>query len=116
MATIILIQKIGKNKLFPQNYRPISLLPTISKIFEKIILNRLKNHELEHKQLIPEQFGFREHRSTLHQLSPLTDYTSTNFNTKHSTTVGYLDMEKAFDTVWHKGLQVNAGKLSNVSN
>ena len=112
MATILPIQKAEKNKLFPQNYRPISLLPTISKIFERVILNRLKNHEAEHKQLIPEQFGFRERIITLHQLALLTDYISTNFNTNHSTAVAYLDMEKAFDTVWHKGLVYKLTQLN----
>jgi hypothetical protein len=49
------------------SYRPISLLPNLSKPFEKLVLNRLTN-DIEFQDLIPEyQFGFREHHSTIQQ-------------------------------------------------
>ena len=103
-ATVLAFRKPGKDKLFPQNYRPVRLLPTMSKILEKIILNRLKRHENENKQLMHEQLGFREHRSTVHQLARLTNHISTEFNRNKSTVLILLDIEKAFDTVWHDGL------------
>ena len=103
-ASILPIHKTGKDKLFPQSYRPISLLPTLSKIFEKIILSRIQKHESTHKHIIPEQLGFREKRSTVQQLYRVTNHISTNFNLKKSTALVLLDIEKAFDTVWHKGL------------
>ena len=64
-ANILAFKKPSKDKTFPQNYRPISLLPTISKIFERIILNRILDFEEETKNLIPEQFGFRKNKSTV---------------------------------------------------
>ena len=103
-ATVLAFKKPGKDKLFPQNYRPISLLPTMTKIFELIILNRLNAHETVNNQLLEEQFGFQEKRSTLHQLARVTNDISTEFNLNRSTALVLLDIEKAFDTVWHKGL------------
>ena len=67
-ASILLIHKTGKDKLFPQSYQPISLLPSLSKVFGKIILSRVKKHESTHKHIIPEQLGFIEKRSTIQQL------------------------------------------------
>ena len=101
---ILAFHKPGKDKLFPQNYRPISLLPKLSKIFEKIILNRIKIHGKENNTVMQEQFGFREGRSTVHQLARLTNDITTEFNKNRSTALVLLDIEKAFDTVWHKGL------------
>ena len=103
-ADVLGVKKAGKDKLFPQNYRPISLLQTMSKIFEKVVLFRLLKHENNAKILIPEQFGFRRGRSTVHQLARLTNDISEGFNRNQSTATLLLDIEKAFDTVWHKGL------------
>jgi hypothetical protein len=48
----------------PSNYRPISLLTSSSKIFEKIILSRLNQHFYDHNIIVSEQFGFRRQSST----------------------------------------------------
>lgn len=104
LAVVLAFPKPGKDKLFPQNYRHISLLNTLSKVFEISLYNRLRNFEKQHKTLIEEQFGFRDHRSTVQQLARIANYISTNFNTKMSTAMLLLDIEKAFDTVWHGGL------------
>ncbi|KAL4098480.1 hypothetical protein QTP88_023085 [Uroleucon formosanum] len=63
-AIIILIKKPGKDKTDPDSYRPISLLTSLSKIFEKVILSRLQNY-LNCTNTIPKfQFGFKAHHST----------------------------------------------------
>lgn len=64
-----MIPKPGKNHLKPENYRPISLLNTMSKIFEKLILQRLKRHIQPRK----EQHAFRSGHSTTTQLITLMD-------------------------------------------
>jgi Reverse transcriptase (RNA-dependent DNA polymerase) len=56
------------DKLLCDNYRPISLLSSISKILEKAVANRLVNHLKYNKLLYPNQFGFQEGTSTIHHL------------------------------------------------
>ena len=103
-AKILPIHKPGKDRTLPQSYRPISLLNTLIKLLETIILNILQKHELDHIQLIPEKFDFRPKHWTVQQLARLTDHISLNFNINKSTCALFLDMEKAFDTVWHEVL------------
>lgn len=103
-AKVLALPMPGRKPKLPSSYRPISLLPSLSKIMEKVVLNRLKSHENIHGQLIPQQFGFRSNHSTVSQLHRLTDRISTGFNWNKSTGMVLLDIEKAFDTVWHDGL------------
>ena len=103
-AIIIPIRKVGEDATIPANYRPISLLPTLSKITEKIILKRLNVHLSENDVIIPEQFGFRPKHSTTHQLLRVVEYISSGLNNKTPTAAIFLDIQKAFDKVWHCGL------------
>jgi hypothetical protein len=103
-AKIITLPKTGKDPNFPQNLRPISLLPTTGKRFEKVILQSLKKHIDEKGLLTASQFGFRPRQSTILQLMRLTDHVTLNFNNEMSTAAVFLDIEKAFDTTWHSGL------------
>ncbi len=106
LAKIIPIHKSGKPKDQPSSYRPISLLNSLSKIFESIILDRMQAHEEEFQiPVIPHsQFGFRREHSTTMVLSKITELITTNFNRKTLTGLVSLDVEKAFDKVWHPGL------------
>lgn len=104
IAKIIPIAKPGKPTTDPHSYRPISLLNAMGKILEKIIQTRLIA-EIEQKNLLPEyQFGFRKGHSTTHQAMRIKRFIQRNKHNKRSTGMLLLDIEKAFDTVWHDGL------------
>jgi len=64
-AIIIPIHKPGKLAHSPSSYRPISLLPSLSKLYERILLNRLKSFI---QIILKHQFGFKTHHSTCHQI------------------------------------------------
>ena len=63
ISKIIPLYKKGDHSLLT-NYRPISLLPTISKVFERIIYDQMYEYLNENKLLAEEQFGFRKYHST----------------------------------------------------
>ncbi|GFV45742.1 probable RNA-directed DNA polymerase from transposon X-element [Trichonephila clavipes] len=67
-AVITVLPKTGKNNKLPINYRPISLLSTIRKIFEKIILKRIQQFTEENEVIPNFQHSFQEKTSTSHQL------------------------------------------------
>lgn len=101
-AKVIPIFKPGLNKSLPSSYRPISLLPSMSKLLEKVLLTRMRT-SLD--AIIPnEQFGFKSGHCTSSQLTRLTQHVRGNFNHKKSTGMLLLDFSKAFDVVWHDGL------------
>lgn len=103
-AHVIVFQKPGKDPTLPTNYRPISLLNTIGKVFEALIRTKILAF-LGEKNLIPDiQHGFRKAHATTHQLLRLVEAFTIAYNKKETTGAIFLDVEKAFDTVWHAGL------------
>jgi hypothetical protein len=110
-AKIITLPKPGKNPNFPQNLRPISLLSTSGKLFEKVILKIFQIHTEERGLLNACQFGFRARHSMTLQCMRITDHVTLNFNNKMPTAAVILDIEKAFYTIWHSGLLYKLSKL-----
>ena len=109
-AVVIFILKPGKDPTDPASYRPISLLEILAKILEGILNARLIMH-LEDNDLLPTmQFGFRRNRSTHDVTNIMTTYLVNNWDRKLKTVIVTKDVEKAFDTVWHRGLKY---KLAN---
>ena len=87
-----------------RNYRPISLLCTISKVLEKIIYNKIIS--FVSKSISPSQFGFRPKHSTVQQLLLFTNNLYESFSAKAHSDVIYLDFKKAFDSVAHAELMM----------
>ena len=84
-----------------ENYCPVSLLYVVSKVFEKLVNNRIIDH-LEKCGLSSDfQYGFR---STADLLTVVSDRIARAFNRSRATRAVALDISKAFDRVWHAGL------------
>lgn len=104
VAEVIMIAKPGKPPHLTSSYRPISLLPIMSKLFEKLLLKRLKPI-IDSSNLIPEyQFGFREKHSTIDQVHRITNIVEKTLEEKKVCSTVFLDVAQAFDKVWHEGL------------
>ena len=86
----------------PSHYRPISILPTVSKIFEKIIYVRVSNILNKNELLTNFQNGFRNNASTELAVSAIHESFLENMDKGKTTRAVFLDLSKAFDTVDHK--------------
>ncbi|KAK9878329.1 hypothetical protein WA026_021344 [Henosepilachna vigintioctopunctata] len=103
-ATTILIPKPHKDLSHPDNYRPISLLNVVGKVFEKIICRRLSDF-VDHNNIIPDfQHGFRPFHSTIDPLLRLHTDITRALNSGECVLATFLDIKRAFDQVWHAGL------------
>ena len=100
-AKVIPIYKSGKRYL-ANNYRPISLLSPISKIFESLTSIRLISFLEDNNIISEQQFGFRKQHSTTHVVTDVHSQISKNLDNKQHTCVILLDFRKAFDTVNHQ--------------
>ena len=83
------------------NYRPISLLPIFSKIFEKLMYIRLINFITKNEILMQNQFGFQKNKSTEMAVNAITNQIINSFENKETSYCIFLDFAKAFDTVQH---------------
>ena len=100
VAKVTPIYKKGRKDL-AGNYRPISVLPILGKIFEKIINNRVIDYLEANNILFQHQYGFRKKHSTKLSLINLTN-TLLKYIDEGRTTVGiFIDFQKAFDTINH---------------
>ncbi|MGR0295350.1 RNA-directed DNA polymerase, partial [Klebsiella pneumoniae] len=105
-AEVIMILKPSKEPTEKKSYRPISLLPVISKLFEKLFLKRL-SPLLEERNLLPHhQFGCRQRHSTVEQVHRITHEIEKVLEEKKICSAVFLDVAQAFDKVWHEGLEL----------
>ena len=88
--------------LITSNYRPISLLPCLSKVFEKCLYARLSEFLEINQILTPHQFGFRSHCATENAVTKICSEISVAFNRREIACSIFVDMRKAFDTINHK--------------
>lgn len=91
--------KKGGNALDPSSYRPIALLPTISKIYEKAMANRVCSFLEKYKILNTSQYGFRKNRSTILAVYHYVQEIYTHLNDGKYALGVFLDMSKAYDRV-----------------
>lgn len=104
LPKVVPIPKPGKDPTNPANYRPISLLSSISKLLEQVNYTRLLRHTEENNILLEEQFGFRRGHPTVHQFQSVTNQARRAKQMYKTTVMALMDIETAFDNVWHDGL------------
>ena len=85
------------------NYRPISLMPTLSRICESVIHKRLLDHCCENNLISNKQAAYLKGDSTVHQLLYIVDKIKRSWSKGDITHGIFLDVKAAFDKVWHKG-------------
>ena len=100
IAKVIPIYKC-KDKNEMSNYRPISLLPSTSKILEKLVHKRLYSFCENNKILYDNQYGFRPKHSTIDAVSKFTADIVSSLESNMITYAVFLDLSKAFDTIDH---------------
>lgn len=98
------LHKKGR-KMDINNYRPITLIPVISKVYEKIMHKRLIGFLNKYTIINNEQNGFQKGKSTTTATFSLVKSITENIDKKHPVTVVFLDMSKAFDLVNHNKLR-----------
>ena len=100
-AKVIPIYKQGKRNCV-DNYRPISIVPIVAKVFERVIYDQLYIFIAENELLTNYQSGFRGLHSTVTSLLEATNEWAYNIDSGNVNAVMFLDLKKAFDTVDHE--------------
>ena len=93
------------DKSLPSSYRPISLLSDIGKLQERIVFKNIYNHLRDNHLLYKYQFGFLPNHSTTYQLIDIYHHICQTFDNDQFSCMVFCDVSKAFDRVWHKGLE-----------
>lgn len=104
------IPKPGKDSSILSNWRPISNLNCVSKVFERVIAARLLRH-LGSLDLFANQYGFLRGHSSVHALARVHADVCNGLNAGKFTAFVSLDLRAAFDTVWHGALVYKMGQL-----
>ena len=98
LAKVTALFKGGENS-DADNYRPISVLPALNKVFEKLLHSQLTLFLDEHNILSKQQFGFRKKHSTSHAVSCLYEKLIQNYENGEMSAVLFVDLKSAFDTI-----------------
>ena len=101
VAKVLPLFKSGDQTLL-SNYRPISLLPSFSKIFERLVYNRLISYLNKNNILYDYQFGFRSNHDTAMAVTEMVDKIAEAIDSKKISLGIFIDLSKAFDTINHK--------------
>jgi hypothetical protein len=110
IAKVVPIFKAG-DASYTNNYRPISLLSSFSKILEKIVQTRLTQFLDMNNLITAQQFGFRSGHSTSHPMTLLLNKVTTALNDKKHSIIIFCNLKKACDTCNHDILLKKSYKL-----
>lgn len=111
-AIIKMIPKPNTDHSNPINYRPISLLEVTGKVLEKIINKRLREYLETNNILSNTQHGFRNNRGTDTALTTMHETIAHHTANRNQVYLVLRDVSKAFDKVWHDGLQFKITQLN----
>ena len=100
LAEVVPLHK-GKEHYLKTNYRPISLLTTISKVLEKIVYQQIYSFQQNTGKLYENQYGFREAHSCEHAIGKVVNGIVKSLENKETSACVLLDLSKAFDTIEH---------------
>ena len=100
MAEVVPLYK-GKSRENETNYRPISLLTTMSKMMEKVVYHRVYQFLTNTGQICETQYGFRSNHSCKHAIAQVIGTILKNLESNKSTITVMLDLSKAFYTIEH---------------
>jgi ribonuclease HI len=103
-ALIIPIHKFGKSEQLPESFRPISLLPCVGKVFERIVGNRLYWFVEHNKKLSASQGGFRRRCNTTDQVARVERIIRETYLNREVCLVVFVDLKGAYDRVNHNRL------------
>ena len=103
----------------PKNYRGVTLINILSKIYSQILLNRLTKWSIVNEKIVDNQFGFQKGKSTIDCIFILHSVIAKTLSTKNKLYCCFVDYEKCFDKissshlhVYHKVINENVSKLS----
>ena len=111
LSHITPILKSG-SKADKSNYRPVSILPTLSKVTETVIHNRLLRHLLSNNIITKQQAAYLPADSTAQQLLSIVHLIKTTLASNNVAQGVFLDVSKAFDAVWHRGLLAKLDQIN----
>ena len=111
-AILIPILKPGKASNEVSSYRPIALIPCFTKVMEKIVDKRLQWYTEKHNILPQIQNGFRKGRNTTYNIVFFVENDiQKSLNTKGETLAIFIDLYKAYDGLWIKGLLIKCARV-----
>ena len=105
LATLCMLLKTDTQPSLTTSYRPISIMSSIMKLFEQVNEQRLRSYLEDIGFINKYQSGFRQNKSTDDHLFRLFQSVMESFNRGEHVVAAFLDVEKAYDNVWHNGFR-----------